>query len=476
MLKKIMLRNRNTKIIATLGPSSSSPLKIHSLFQAGADIFRLNFSHGTHEDHRRRVFHIRQYEKRLGRPIGILGDLQGPKLRIGSFKDTYVSLKNGQKFILDLKNKLGSSKRILLPHPEIFKSVKKNTRILIDDGKIILNINKIFSDSIETEVINGGRISNNKGVNIPDTFIKLSSLTSKDKKDLELCLNLSLDYVALSFVQKAKDLINLKKYIGDNTAIMAKFEKPLAIKRMDEILTHCDAAMVARGDLGVEMPPEEVPILQKRLVDQSREHGKPVVVATQMLDSMVNAPSPTRAEASDVATAVFDAADSLMLSAETASGKFPVESVQIMDRIIRGVESDLSYRRILESKQIKLQQTTSDAISSAASQVVKTVEAKAIFTYTRSGETAKRAARERPTVPIIGLSPERLTARQLALIWGVHSIHALEPKSFSGMIENACDLAKSERIVKRGDYVVVTAGAPIGVSGSTNNLRIAKIS
>jgi pyruvate kinase len=470
-----MLRKRNTKIIATLGPSSSSPLKIHSLFQAGADIFRLNFSHGTHSDHRKRVFHIRQYEKRLGRPIAILGDLQGPKIRIGSFKNSSVFLKNNQNFVLDLNPLPGDEKRVFLPHPEIYKSVKKNTRVLIDDGKLILNITKVSSDKITTEVINGGRISNMKGVNIPESFIKMSSLTKKDIKDLEFCLDLSLDYVALSFVQKAKDLIDLKKHIGNQTAIMAKFEKPLAIKRMEEILYHCDAAMVARGDLGVEMPPEEVPIIQKRIVQSCRDYGKPVVVATQMLDSMINSPSPTRAEASDVATAVFDAADSLMLSAETASGKFPVESVQIMDRIIRGVEYDSSYRQILESKKIKLEETTSDAISSAASQVVKTVLAKAIFTYTRSGATAKRAARERPTVPIIGLSPDRITARQLALIWGVHTIHALEPKSFSGMIENACELAKKEGIVKKGDYVVVTAGAPIGVSGTTNNLRIAKI-
>ena len=445
-----MLRKRNTKIIATLGPSSSSPLKIHSLFQAGADIFRLNFSHGTHSDHRKRVFHIRQYEKRLGRPIAILGDLQGPKIRIGSFKNSSAFLKNNQKFELDLNPTPGDEKRVFLPHPEIYKSVKKNTRVLIDDGKLILNITKVSSDKITTEVINGGKISNMKGVNIPESFIKMSSLTKKDIKDLEFCLDLSLDYVALSFVQKAKDLIDLKKHIGNQTAIMAKFEKPLAIKRMEEILYHCDAAMVARGDLGVEMPPEEVPIIQKRIVQSCRDYGKPVVVATQMLDSMINSPSPTRAEASDVATAVFDAADSLMLSAETASGKFPVESVQIMDRIIRGVEYDSSYRQILESKKIKLEETTSDAISSAASQVVKTVLAKAIFTYTRSGATAKRAARERPTVPIIGLSPDRITARQLALIWGVHTIHALEPKSFSGMIENACELAKKEGIVKKG--------------------------
>ena len=471
-----MLRKRNTKIIATLGPTSSSPVKIHSLFQAGADIFRLNFSHGSHEDHRRRVFHIRQYEKRLGRPIAILGDLQGPKIRIGNFRNSSVLLKDSQKFILDLNKKDGDESRVLLPHPEIFRSVKKNNRILIDDGKVILNVESVNSDKISTEVINGGKISNKKGVNIPETFIKVSSLTKKDIKDLELCLNLSLDYIALSFVQKVKDLIELKKYTGEQTGIMAKFEKPLAIKRMDEILSHCDAAMVARGDLGVEMPPEEVPIIQKRLVDACRNQGKPIVVATQMLDSMVNSPSPTRAEASDVATAVFDAVDCVMLSAETASGKFPVESVQIMDRIIRGVENDSSYRQMLDSKKIKLEETTSDAISSAASQVVKTVLAKAIFTYTRSGGTAKRAARERPTVPIIGLSPERLTARQLALIWGVHNIHALEPKSFSGMIENACYLAKKEGIVSKGDFVVITAGAPIGVSGSTNNLRIAKIS
>tara|TARA_B100000287_G_scaffold433933_1_gene496955 strand:+ start:2583 stop:3998 length:1416 start_codon:yes stop_codon:yes gene_type:complete len=470
-----MLRKRNTKIIATLGPSSSSPSKIHSIFQAGADIFRLNFSHGSHENHRKTVFHIRQYEKRLGRPIAILGDLQGPKIRIGMFKKTYELLKNNQRFILDLSPKLGDCSRVFLPHKEIFKSVKKNNKILIDDGKIILNIEKVSSEQIITQVVNGGRISNRKGVNIPESFIKMSSLTPKDLTDLKLCLDLSLDYIALSFVQKAKDIVDLKKYVGNQTGIMAKFEKPMAIKKMDEILKQCDAAMVARGDLGVEMPPEEVPIIQKRIVQSCRDYGIPVVVATQMLDSMVNSPSPTRAEASDVATAVFDAADCLMLSAETASGKFPVESVQIMDRIIRGVESDISYRQILESKKIKLEKTTSDAISSAASQVVKTVSAKAIFTYTRSGATAKRAARERPTVPIIGLSPERITARQLALIWGVHTIHALEPKSFSGMIENACELAKKEGIVKKGDYVVITAGAPIGVSGSTNNLRIAKI-
>ena len=398
------------------------------------------------------------------------------KLELELLKKKSVTLANNQKFDLDLSPNPGNEKRVFLPHPEIFKSVKKNTKVLIDDGKILLNIIGVNSEKITTEVLNGGKISNMKGVNIPDTLIKMSSLTKKDIKDLEFCLDLSLDYVALSFVQKAKDLIDLKKHIGSQTGIMAKFEKPLAIKRMDEILFHCDAAMVARGDLGVEMPPEEVPIIQKRIVQSCRDFGKPVVVATQMLDSMINSPSPTRAEASDVATAVFDAADSLMLSAETASGKFPVQSVQIMDRIIRGVENDDSYRQILESKKITLEETTSDAISSAASQVVKTVLAKAIFTYTRSGATAKRAARERPTVPIIGLSPDRITARQLALIWGVHTIHALEPKSFSGMIENACDLAKKEGIVKRGDYVVVTAGAPIGVSGSTNNLRIAKIS
>ena len=384
-----MLRKRNTKIIATLGPSSSSPIKIHSLFQAGADIFRLNFSHGTHEDHRRRVYHIRQYEKRLGRPIAILGDLQGPKLRIGNFKNTQVNLKNFEKFTLDLNPKMGNHQRVYLPHPEIFKSVKINNKILIDDGKIILNVVKVNSEKIETEVINGGKISNKKGVNIPETFVRMSSLTKKDLKDLQLCLDLGLDYIALSFVQKPKDILDLRRYINTQTGIMAKFEKPMAIKRMNEILEHCDAAMVARGDLGVEMPPEEVPIIQKRIIASCRDFGIPVVVATQMLDSMVNSPSPTRAEASDVASAVFDAADCLMLSAESASGKFPVDSVKIMDRIIRGVENDISYRQILESKKIKLEQTTSDAISSAASQVVNTVFAKAIFTYTRSGATAK---------------------------------------------------------------------------------------
>ena len=471
-----MLRDRNTKIIATLGPASSTPSAIDSLFTAGADIFRLNFSHGSHDEQKKKVFHIRQYEKRIGRPIAILGDLQGPKFRIGKFSTNNVILKNGQKFNLDLIDRLGDDSRVYLPHHEIFKSVKTNTTILIDDGKIKLSINKVETDNIETEVINGGKISDNKGVNIPNVFIRTSALTKKDYKDLELCLDLSLDYIALSFVQKPSDIIKLKRIVGKNTSIMSKFEKPLAIDRMDEILKYSDAAMVARGDLGVEMPPEEVPIIQKRLIQNSRDRGKPIVVATQMLDSMINSPSPTRAEASDVASAVFDSADALMLSAETAAGKFPIEAVEIMDRIIRGVENDISYRQMINSKKIKLEETTSDAISSAASQVVNTVSAKAIFTYTRSGKTAIRAARERPSVPIIGLSPERLTSRQLALVWGVHTIHALEPKSFSGMIENACFLAKNEKIVKKGDYVVITAGAPIGVSGSTNNLRIAKIS
>ena len=470
-----MLRERNTKIIATLGPSSSSPSKIHSLFKAGADIFRLNFSHGNHLDHRKRVFHIRQYEKRINRPIAILGDLQGPKIRIGKFNKPFFIIRTGQKFTFDLNPIHGDSKRVLLPHPEIFKSVRPNSEILVDDGKIKLLINKVSSDCIETEVITGGKISDNKGVNIPKSFIKLSPLTKKDFRDLDLCLDLSLDYVALSFVQKAEDIKKLRKIIGDQTGIMAKFEKPLAIEKMDEILNSSDAAMVARGDLGVEMPPEEVPIIQKRIVRTSRKLGKPVVVATQMLDSMISSPSPTRAEASDIASAVFDSADCLMLSAETAAGKFPVESVEIMDRIIRGVESDLSYQELLDKTKVIHEKTTSDAISSAASQVVKTVSAKAIFTYTRSGTTAKRASRERPSVPIIGLSPERLTSRQLALIWGVHTIHAKEPKSFGGMIDNACELAKKEGIVKKGDSVVITAGAPIGVSGSTNNLRIAKI-
>ena len=470
-----MLRNRNTKIIATLGPSSSSPSMIHSLFMAGADIFRLNFSHGTHNEQRKKVYHIRQYEKRVGRPIAILDDLQGPKFRIGKFSNSQVVLKNGQRFNLDLNNMPGNDNRVFLPHPEIFRSVKPQTNILIDDGKIQLSVNKVSSNQIETEVINGGKISNHKGVNIPKVFIKTSSLTEKDKKDLELCLDLSLDYIALSFIQKPQDIIMLKKIVGKDTAIMSKFEKPLAIERMDEILKHSDSAMVARGDLGVEMPPEEVPIIQKKIVQKCRDFGKPVVVATQMLDSMINSPSPTRAEASDVASAVFDGADCLMLSAETAAGNFPVFSVEIMDRIIRNVENDISYRQLLNSKPVKLEETTSDAISAAASQVVNIVAAKAIFTYTRSGKTAIRAARERPSVPIIGLSPERLTSRQLALVWGVHTIHALEPKSFSGMIENACELSKKEKIVKKGDYVVITAGAPIGITGSTNNLRIAQI-
>ncbi len=466
---------RNGKIVATLGPASQSPEMIEKLVKAGANIFRLNFSHGTHEEHKQRFDAIRALEKKFGHPIGILQDLQGPKLRVATFKDDAIELKAGQKFRLDLDLTPGDVTRVGMPHPEIFAALKAGTTLLLDDGKLRLRVDACGKDFAETTVMVNGTLSNRKGVNVPDVTLPISALTDKDRRDLAFGLEIGVDFVALSFVQRPEDVAEAKKIIGRKAMVVVKLEKPSAITCLKELVELTDAVMVARGDLGVEMPPEDVPSLQKRIVRACRYAGKPVIVATQMLESMIKSPSPTRAEASDVATAIYDGADAVMLSAESAAGDYPVESVEMMDRIIRRVEADELYRTIMLANAPADPQDTADAISDAASRTAQSIHAAAIVTFTTSGSTAMRAAQKRPTVPIIGLTPSLATSRHLALVWGVQPIYGDDVSDFTDMVDKACRHAVEAHLAKIGDQVVITAGVPFGTPGATNVLRISRV-
>jgi len=470
-----MHRERNVKIVATLGPVSSSPDRIRALAEAGADVFRLNFSHGSHDDHLARIHAVRALEQETGRPIGLLADLQGPKLRIGAFRDGAVDLLPGQTFRLDMEGTPGDVTGVSLPHPEVLASLKPNTDLLLDDGKIRLRVKEVHSGWAMTEVMVGGRLSDRKGVNLPDTVVPLSALTPKDRADLAFALAHGVDWVALSFVQRPDDLREARGLIQGRAALLAKIEKPSAIDSLDEIVQLSDALMVARGDLGVELPLQTVPGLQKRIVRAARRAGKPVVVATQMLESMIKAPVPTRAEVSDVATAVYDGADAIMLSAESASGDYPIESVRTMDQIARQVERDPLYRGIMDAEHNNPESTASDAITAAARQVAETINAAAIVTYTMSGSTALRAARERPRSPILCLTPLVETARRLTIAWGVNTVVAPDAINFADMIAKATALARASDLAKPGDSLVVTAGVPFGSPGNTNVLRIARV-
>ena len=468
-----MRRHRKAKIVATLGPASATPQEIRALFDAGADVFRLNFSHGVHADHRERLEYIRQIEFENGRPIAVMMDLQGPKLRIGKFVNGSVELKAGKSFRLDMSPEPGNGERAPLPHPEIFKALTPGVDLLLDDGRLRLRVDTCGDDFAETTIATGGRVSDRKGVNVPGAVLPISALTDKDRQDLQVGLDLGVDWVALSFVQRPEDVAEARRLIAGRAAVLVKLEKPAAIDRLEELIELADAVMVARGDLGVEMPPEDVPALQKRIIAACREAGKPVVVATQMLDSMVHAPAPTRAEASDVATAVYDGADAVMLSAETAAGEYPLESVSMMNRIVRRVEQDPYYSRVINAQNPEPEATAADAISAAAAQVAHTLSAAAIVTYTTSGSTTLRAARERPEVPILCLTERIETARRLALCWGTHCVQTKDVSSFSEMVEKACAIAREQGIADKGQRLVVTAGVPFGTPGSTNVLRIA---
>jgi pyruvate kinase len=471
-----MRRNRCAKIVATLGPASSSKERIRELSAAGSDVFRFNFSHGSHDDHAARFAMVRDVEQERGRPIGTIMDLQGPKLRVGRFADGRVTLAKGDHFRLDLDEAQGSPSRANLPHPEIFAVLQPSQELLLDDGRIRLRVEHCGPDFAETTVVNGGGLSDRKGVNVPNAVLPISAMTAKDHTDLSFGIELGFDWVALSFVQRPEDIAEARRLIAGRAAILAKIEKPAAIERLDGIIELADAVMVARGDLGVELPPELVPGLQKRIIRKCRDLGKPVVVATQMLESMISSPAPTRAEASDVATAVYDGADAVMLSAESASGDYPVEAVAIMDRIIASVEHDDLYRFYLDAYQAQAERTSADAITLAAEQVAHTLQSAVIVTYTTSGATALRASRERPDRPILGLITRMVTARKLALAWGVHPVHTADAHDLDEMVTKARQYARDEGFAAAGESIVITAGLPFGTPGATNLLRVAWVS
>ncbi|GAB0115025.1 pyruvate kinase [Acidisoma sp. C75] len=468
-------RRRRTKIIATLGPASSTTEIITRLFQTGADVFRLNFSHGSHDDHAARIASIREVEKRFDRPIGILADVQGPKLRVGRFGGGKVHLQTGQTFRLDLNPTPGDARRVNLPHPEIIAAAQINSHLLLDDGKLRLRVTHKRDDHLETEVIFGGPLSDRKGVNVPDVVLPIPALTVKDRQDLDFALNAGVDYIGLSFVQRPEDVIEAREIADGRAWIMVKMEKPQALENLDEIIRLSDAVMVARGDLGVELPPEEVPLAQKRIVRAARQMGRPVVVATQMLESMISAPAPTRAEASDVATAVFDGADAVMLSAESAAGQYPIEAVNMMDRIVARVEQDGGWRQITDASCPEPEGSAPDAIASAARQIAHTIKAPAIAAFTDSGVTALRVARTRPDCPILGLTPRPETARRLAVVWGVHAVIGKDVDSFTEAAEEAREEARQENMAQPGEQIVLTAGVPFRQSGGTNMVHVTKI-
>lgn len=469
-----MRRQRNVKVLATLGPASSSEEMIRTLFEAGADAFRLNMSHGTHEGVREMYDRIRKVEADLGRPIGILADLQGPKLRVGEVAPDTV-LEDGAEFRLNLKHGVGDASAAELPHKEIFDAIEAGATLLLDDGKLRLEVIEAGADFAVTRVIVGGPLSSNKGVNVPDVILPVPALSPKDRRDLDFALTLNVDWIALSFVQRPADVAEAKKIVAGRAFVMAKIEKPRALDHLDEIIEIADGIMVARGDLGVECPIETVPAIQKRITRSGRRAGKPVVVATQMLESMIDAPVPTRAEVSDVANAVFEGADAVMLSGESAVGDFAFEAVQMMDRVAQSVEHDDQFREAIDAGRIEPETTTADAITLAARQVAETLKAAAIICYTASGSTGLRASRERPNVPILVLTPVTQTARRLALAWGVHCVQTEDASSFLDMVIRASRVAEHEEFASTGDRLVITAGVPFGSPGRTNILRIATV-
>lgn len=466
------LRQRQTKIVATLGPASTAKEVIRELFLTGVDVFRLNFSHGTHDDHRARLNFIREIEAEFGTPIGVLGDMQGPKLRVGRFKAGSINLEKGMKIRFDLDTTEGDENRVNLPHPEIIGAVSPGDILLIDDGKVRVRIVEQHADALVVEVVAGVKLSNNKGVNVPGVILPIPALTEKDRRDLEAALDMGVDWIAQSFVQRPEDVIEARKYVGDKAGLLIKIEKPSALEHMPALIELCDAVMLARGDLGVEIPAERVPSVQKRIVRMVREAGKPIIVATQMLESMIESPAPTRAEASDVATAVYDGADAVMLSAETASGKYPMEAVTIMDKICRYTEHDETYRRILAADPVAAGDTAADAITAAAHSVASSVNAACIVNYTFAGSTTLRTARQRPAMPILSLSPNQATARRTVLSYGVNSVLTEDVRSFGEAVEKANGLALEHGLAEKGQNMVVTAGVPFGMSGTTNSVRV----
>lgn len=474
-MTKMLRRARQTKIVATIGPASSDIEMIRKLFQAGVDTFRLNFSHGSHEDHAERYHNIRKVEQEFNRPIGILADMQGPKLRLGKFENGSVDVGPGHVITLDNDPTPGNATRVHMPHPEILEALQVGDPLLVDDGKVSLTIIEKKADAVVAKVINGTKLMDRKGVNLPGTIIEMSVLTPKDRKDLEFALGLGVDWIALSFVQRPEDMIEAKEIIKGRAPVIAKIEKPSAVEHIEAIIELTDAVMLARGDLGVECPPEQVPVIQKRVVRAVRNAGKPLIIATQMMESMISSPTPTRAEASDVATAVYDGADAVMLSAETASGDFPIEAVTMMDRIAQTVEADDLYRTIMDSTHPQPESTTSNAITAAAYDVADTLNAKVIASFSTSGATALRMVRERPRAPILVLTPDVKVARTLALSYGANPTLVEKMTRFEDIIAQAKDKSNQNDFAASGDTIIVTSGELHGEPGKTNNLRVVQV-
>ncbi len=468
-----MRRLRNVKIVATLGPASSDYATIRALFEAGADVFRLNMSHGTHDDIRARHVIIRKVEADVGRPICILADLQGPKLRVGTFANGHEELVEGAKFRMDLSAAPGDVTRVQLPHPEIFAALEPGASLLVNDGKIAVKVDDCGKDFANCTVVVGGTISNRKGVNVPDVVLPMPALSAKDLIDLEFACELGVDWLALSFVQRPEDVIEARALARGRAAILAKIEKPAAVKAYDAILQVSDGIMVARGDLGVELPVYTVPPIQKRLIRGARAAAKPVIVATQMLESMIEAPVPTRAEVSDVATAIYEGADAIMLSAESAAGKYPIEAVTTMNNVAIAVEKDPTYRQVIEASRHIRRETIADGIVAAAREIAEATNIKAIVTFSQTGTTASLVSRERPRVPIIALTPLMSTARRLALSWGTHCVICEPQERLKGAVLAAVHAAREDGFAGLEDMIVLTAGLPFNVKGTTNVLRVA---
>ncbi len=469
----MMRRGRKTKIVATLGPASCSPEQMRALFEAGTDVFRINMSHNTPDSLREVQARVRRLEADVGRPIGILVDLQGPKIRLGKLPGGATDLKEGDRIRLVREDASDDPAVLPIPHGEVFAALKQRHCLLIDDGRIRLRTWASKPDSAEAIVELGGTIKDRKGVNLPDTLLPVSSMTDKDRRDLHAAIDLGVDWIALSFVQRPDDVAELRKLVAGRAAILAKIEKPKALESLAEILDLSDALMVARGDLGVELPIETVPGRQKEITRAARRVGKPVIVATQMLESMIEAPGPTRAEVSDVAAAVFDGADAVMLSAETATGKHPVEAVAMMDKIATAAENDPLYQSLIDATRLPPEETTADAIMAAVHEVTHTIHARAIVTWTKTGSTGLRAARERPEAPIIALTPLVETARRLSIAWGLHCVLTEDAHDLDDVVHRATEMAVHEGFARTGERIVITAGVPLGTSGSTNLLRVA---
>lgn len=470
-----MRRQRRVKIIATLGPASPDEAAIERLFEAGADVFRINMSHSTPEQMREMVRMIRAIERTQGRPIAALVDLQGPKLRIATFEEDMVRLEKGATFMLDSDPAPGNCERVHVPHPEVLAALECGHRLLLDDGRIRLVITETSPSCVVTEVDVGGKLTARKGLNLPDTVIAMPALTPKDYKDLEAALDADIDWVALSFIQRPEDIAAAKKITRGRAGVMAKIEKPQAVGWLTDIIEAADALMVARGDLGVEMPLERVPGVQKQITRAARRAGKPVVVATQMLETMITSPMPTRAEVSDVATAIFEGVDAVMLSAESASGQFPVEAVGTMNRIAEAVERDPTYRSVIHAQRTEPEHTGADAIAAAARQIAETLDLSAVVSWTSSGSTAYRVARERPDMSIVVISSKAEIARRLALVWGVHCVVGDEAQDQDDMVDRACRTAFAEGFARAGDRIIIVAGLPLGMPGATNMVQIAYV-